>query len=221
MKRKRPSKKFPSKKRISDGIYIDVEGFAGNEFRTHPPPVLVGIFNWHRSKEFQQVVFTADYRWAAENPGVNHAVTYDPNRNKSLEKIVASSTMSKPLFAYSEHEQRILRNELGLNVTKRYKNVRSISKAWFNRHSCDITGPESGTLVDLAKTLGLDVNAKLEKGGITDRLRSVRNYSKSKKHWRTAPKSVKDKWTEVLEHNRLDVLLMREVMLKLHELTKN
>jgi hypothetical protein len=206
---KRASNKLPAKSKILAGCYIDFEGFAGNEYQMSPPPVLIGIY---RDGEFKQVVFTEKYRWAAKQAGVDHEVSFHADRTTLLKELAASVSASKPLFGYTEHELAVIEKLLGHKITKRYRNARAIASRWFNKHGDLYQKPKTFALVDVAMSLGVTLDAKLPKGGVTSRLRSVGNYSSSKRKWESAPPSVRREWQEVLEHNRFDVMSMLEIL---------
>lgn len=201
---------------IRSGCYIDFEGFAGNEHQSSPPPVLIGIL---RDGQFRQVVFTKQYRWAAEESGVEHEVEFCSDRAAFLKELVATVKGSSPLFAYSEHERTVIENQVGHKITKRYRNVRSIASRWFNQQRDGHPKPETNALRDVAETLEIPMIRKLKVGGVTERLRKVSSHSSSEKKWTEAPKSIRAAWREVLEHNRCDVEATFEIMKRLRSNT--
>lgn len=69
----------------------------------------------------------------------------------------------------------------------------------------------------ITKTLGVSIPEKLPKGGVTSRLRDVRDYSHTRQAWANAPAGIKKKWREVLEHNRSDCECLHEVLTALRE----
>lgn len=212
---KHPSSRVPAGRQILAGCYIDFEGFAGNEHRTSPPPVLIGMY---RGGEFKQIVFTACYRWAAEDPGVDHDVSLRLDRDAFIEELVDSAGMNKPLFAYSEYELRVIEKCVGHRITRRYRNVRSIAKTWLNKQAGRYPTPTTFALVDVAESMGIALNLKLPEGGVTSRLREVRDFSSSSKRWSSAPAKIRNKWREVLEHNRSDVTAIREMMMHMRQI---
>ena len=99
--------RIPMRSKIANGVYIDFEGFA-NPHQRFPPPVLIGLY---RSGEFnsfdqgfQQVVFGKSYRWATESSNVDNQVVYCEDREEFLTNLVSTSSKTKPLFAFTEHE---------------------------------------------------------------------------------------------------------------------
>lgn len=191
---------LPLQKKIDAGCYIDFEGFAGNEYQKFPPPVLIGVL---RGNEFQQVVFTKKYRWAAQAPDVANPVVFEPDRAAYLKKLVAEASGSKPIFAYSEYERNVIKFHIGHDFPRRYRNVRAIAARWFNKNPQSGLKPTSNELHEVALTLGLSMPEKLPRGGITDRLRLVSEYSSSEKKWSMAPPDLRKAWREILVHRVL------------------
>jgi hypothetical protein len=203
---------LPKQQVIDAGCYIDFEGFAGNEFQASPAPILIGIFH---NGSFKQVVFTQEYRWAALDPGVEHPVEFEEDRAQYLKDLVTKVSMNKPFFAYSEYEKTVIQHQVGHQITKRYRDVRGIAKRRFKKYPNIYPAPakkRENSLVEVAQFLEIPMAEKLAKGGVTKRLRSIRDYSKSRKGWAAAPAKVRREWREVLEHNRLDVLCMVEIL---------
>ena len=167
----RPSSKLPIANKVLAGCFIDFEGFAGNEHQTSPPPVLLGVFNQDESGEFKQIVFTSEYRWAANDPGVDHEVIFNPNRDQFLRDLVGSLRKSKPLFAFSEHELNVIRKHVGFDISERYRNVRAVAKKWLNKRGEDYPKPKSYCLRDMAEARGLSIDSKLQSGSASGRER--------------------------------------------------
>lgn len=214
---KKQNNNLPKRDIIDAGCYIDFEGFAGNEYQKFPQPILIGVF---RGRNFRQFVFTKRYRWAALDPDVSHLVEYRPDRAEYLSELAKSTSKAKPLFAFSEYEKNIIEFQCKHKITKRYKNVLGISKKRFNSRPEAFPKRSSdnpNTLVEITKTLGISIPEKLAKGGVTSRLRDVRNYSYSRQKWAKAPAEIKKKWREVLEHNRSDCECLYEILKVLGE----
>lgn len=210
-----PPTGLPERAFIDAGCYIDFEGFAPNEHAASPPPVLIGIYNRKQSGNFMQVVFTNEYRWAAEAPGVAHAVAYEPDRKGFLATLMSSTRTRRPFFAYSEHELKVLSKILKRNQTTivpRYKNVRSIAKRWLNERSAIYEQLETHDLNSVAAAMGITPALQFPKGGMTARLRMVRDHSGTKGGWKEAPKQVRNAWKEVLLYNQSDVMTMHKIM---------
>jgi hypothetical protein len=208
-------------KKIRDGCYIDFEGFAPNEHRTSPPPVLIGVYNQRRSGKFRQVVFRDEYRWTAEDPGVGHDVVFCDNRNAFLRDLMTSVRKKKPLFAFTEHELKVINKHLQENIVSRYRNVRTIAKRWFNSRGDNSTTPPSWDLAELAKAMDINLTSKLARGGVTSRFRAVSEFSCSRRKWAAAPQSIRKKWREILEHNKSDVMSIRKMMMVMRGLDES
>lgn len=205
---------LPNQERILAGCYIDFEGFAPNEHRATPPPVLIGIY---REGEFKQVVFTKAYRWAASDSEFDN-VQYESDRKQYLKELADSTSRGKPLFAYSEHEKNVIEHQIGHQITMRYRNVRKIAKRYFNRypdHFPEARSITKNSLSSVAQVLGLKLKHKLPLGGVTKRLKNVSEFSQSQKKWAAAPEGIKQEWREVLLHNREDAMCMFDILMAL------
>ena len=211
-----PSKGLPTRQKILNGCYIDFEGFADNEYQTAPPPVLIGLY---RGGKFEQVVFTARYRWAAEDSGVDHDVSFYRDRDEFLRRLASSAQVSKPLFGYSEREFKVIQKCVGDRITRRYRNVRSIAIRWLNRPGREYPTPRTRALADVAESMGIAIAFKLPTGEVTSRLKEVRDHSSSARKWSEAPPEIRENWSEVLEHNRSDVFAIRDIMYHMRQIT--
>jgi len=162
-----------------------------------------------------QVVFTNEYRWAAEAPGVAHAVAYEPDRKGFLATLMSSTRTRRPFFAYSEHELKVLSKILKRSqptIVPRYKNVRSIAKRWLNERSAIHGQLENHDLNSVAAAMDITPPLQFPKGGMTARLRMVRKHSSTKKGWNNAPTAVHTAWKELLFYNESDVMTMYKIM---------
>ena len=122
---------LPPHRAIESGYYIDFEGFAKNSHGT-PPPALLGIYHDDGSGDFQsgfeQIVFTDCLKFAAEDPHVSHRVRFVKDRTRFLHDMISKARKTSPLFAFSEHELNMLKQETGRRPLKRYRNVLPIAK---------------------------------------------------------------------------------------------
>ncbi len=210
-----PPTSLPERSVIDAGCYIDFEGFAPNEHAASPPPILIGIYNREENGNFVQVVFNKEYRWAAEEAGVPHEVVYEPDRKAFLTRLMRSTRTTRPFFAYSEHELRVLSKTLNRrqqSIVRRYKNVRSIGRRWLGKHSDNYERPKTHDLNSVAAAMGFTPPLQFPKGGMTARLRMVREHSSTKKGWNDAPKAVHKAWKELLFYNESDVMTMYKIM---------
>ena len=238
----------PAREKVAKGHYIDFEGSA-NPNQKFPPPVLIGSFDGNLVLDFnggfRQVVFTKDFRYAAEVAGVSHKVDYIPDRAGFIKSLVQQAGFSKPVFAFSEYEFNQLTHLVAMQIEwetlekidrvttvtkekkkqikedaekmakkkleRRYRNVKLIAERWCKK-KIPKQLPDDWTLHDVAQSMELDVTAKLPRGGVTSRLRLVKEYSGSKRRWQAAPAKVRKAWREVLQHNLADVKLIVEMM---------
>ena len=214
-KRKRPSSYVPTADKILAGCYIDFEGFGATDDQPPPKPILIGLLNHDGNGSFKQVVFTNNYKACADDAGVDHEVAFCDDRTTFLNEMVKTSSIAKPIFAYTEYEKNVIETQVGHRITRRYRNVRTIAKRWFNREECPYPKPASQALHDMMQAMGLPLQHKLPKGGVTDRLRAVRDYSSSKKKWDAAPSSVRRQWKEILQHNKSDVTSIFTMMVRI------
>ena len=210
-----PPTRLPEQSVIDAGCYIDFEGFAPNEHSASPPPVLIGIYNREQGGDFVQVVFNEQYRRAAEDAGVSHEVVYERDREDFLSTLMSSTRRNRPFFAYSEHELTVLSKILNRRPTAivpRYKNVRSIARRWLNERTAIYEQPETHDFNSVAAALGITPSLQLPNGGMTARLRMVREHSGTKRGWKAAPKATRKAWKELLLYNRSDVMTLHEIM---------
>ena len=178
-------------------------------------PILIGIDNREESGNFVQVVFNEDYRWAAEDAGVSHEVVYERDRKQFLATLMSSTRRNRPFFAYSEHELTVLSKILKrrpTDIVRRYKNVRSIAKRWLNERTAIYEQPKTHDFNSVADALGITPPLQFPKGGMTARLRMVREHSGTKSGWKKAPRATRKAWKELLLYNRSDVMTMHEIM---------
>lgn len=210
-----PPTRLPERAVIDAGCYIDFEGFAPNEHSASPPPVLIGIYNREQGGDFVQVVFNEQYRRAAEDAGVSHEVVYERDREDFLSTLMSSTRRNRPFFAYSEHELTVLSkilNRRPTDIVRRYKNVRSIAKRWLNERTTIYEQPKTHDFNSVAAALGITPPLQFPKGGMTARLRMVREHSGTKSGWKKAPRATRKAWKELLLYNRSDVMTMHEIM---------
>lgn len=210
---------IPSLSKVLNGTYIDFEGFGKHPQYNTPSPVLVGVYRKAAQGDFdagfRQIVFNADYRGAAKDSGVSHQVEYRPERKKALLELLDDTGLSAPLFAFSEHELKVIEIECELSPKRRYKNVRQIAKRTLAASMRESDREKDWSLRAVCDAMGIPRPHKLETGGVTDRLKIVREHASSNVKWRCAPEAARQAWREVLLHNYDDVRLIYEIMLKL------
>ena len=212
---KKPKKAYrnrilPSKKTINEGIYIDFEGFAPNQWGKKDPS-LIGIYR-PADDCFRQIVFNNELQIAAENTYVGYPVTFGSEMKSVLIELHSEACKNRPLFAFSEYEYDIIDDQIGSkrSIAKRYRNVRLIAKKYFKDNQPD--KPLPGNLLEVIERLDLDTTEKIEDHTITDRIRHVKDECTSHKKWASAPKEKKKLWHEVLEHNKWDCMIMHKAL---------
>jgi hypothetical protein len=210
--------RLPSTPEVLNGTYIDFEGFGKNLRNVVPPPVLLGIYKLSGHEDFdagfRQIVFNKDYVAAVEERCVAHEVLYEPDRDRFLTGLVQASRKTAPLFAFSLHERQILQRACGYRLDHRYRNVLAIAKLSLRNSSQKPRDKENG-LRSVCEAMGIPLTFKLPRGGVTDRLRTVREYSSSQSKWRLASTSVRQAWREILLHNYADVKAIYEIVRRL------
>lgn len=218
-KSRRRSSVVPSFGKVVNGTYIDFEGFGRKSNGTTPPPVVLGFYRKTGEGEFdagfKQVVFTEDFRRAAEDSDVAHRVEYQPNREQFLLDLLESTGTAAPLFGFSEHDLRVFERVCGQRPERRYFNVRAMAKRWRRVSGQGSGGDGENTLESVCDAMGIPLPGKLGKNGVTDRLRVVSSYSSLSGTWRLAPDSARQAWREVLLHNYDDVRAIYEIMRRL------
>ena len=168
-----------------------------------------------QSEEFVQVVFNKQYRWAVQDSGVSHEVVYEPDRKGFLTTLMSSTRTARPFFAYSEHDLEVLSKILKRRrqtIVPRYKNVRSIAKRWLSERSESNQQPAKNDLNAVVEAMGITPPVQFATGGMTARLRMVREHSNTKSGWKKAPKAVRKAWRELLLYNQSDVMTMHKIM---------
>ena len=203
-KRKKRRKRQPSPKQIQEGLYLDVEGFAPR--RGIPrPPVLCG-YRIGNEGPVKQVVFTRRYFSAARASGLE---TSSDRKHFFLD--LMKDTKGRKLFAFTEHEQNVIKQATGFQYRKKYRNAHAIAKRWVKREF-----PRESTrglaLIDYLRLAGIKVPTKYGKDKVTDWLREVRRYSVSQAKWKKAPASARKAWDNILAHNQFDITAMGELM---------
>lgn len=203
-KRKKRRKRQPSPKQIQEGLYLDVEGFAPR--RGIPrPPVLCG-YRIGNEGPVKQVVFTRRYFAAARASGLE---TSSDRKHFFLD--LMKETQGRKLFAFTEHEQKVIKQATGFQYRKKYSNVHKFTERWVKR---EFPGESTRglALIDYLRLAGIKVPANYGKDRVTDWLRAVAQHSSSQSKWKKAPASARKAWDSILAHNRFDVTSMGELI---------
>ena len=150
--------------------------------------------------DIKQVEFSRSYHAAAEGSGIEVCDDWAEFVTSLMEQATG-----RKLFAFSEHEQKLIHKATGFWYRKRYENVRCIANHWRRRQH---SAARVNTLVDFARLAKITVPANYGKGQVTEKLQTVREYSGSRRRWKTAPKAVRQSWDDLLAHNAFDVSVM-------------
>jgi len=209
MAKKRSKKRrglCPSLKQIEGGLYLDFEGFAPGQYGGKPP-ALCG-YRLGGKGPVTQVVFSKGLKWAA----LDSNLEFHECRTSFLAELFESQKPGK-LFAFTEHEKKAIKTELGWNIDRSYGNVHTISK--YN------LGPElpsgcENRLIDFLQIVGINVPEDYGKSQVTSWMRSIMEYSRTKSSWATAPLEVRKKWKKLLSHNEFDVTSMYDLLKRIH-----
>ena len=188
---------------MKKGLFLDFEGFApfeGKEGKIPRPPAMVGYsIGWDGKVE--QVVFSKTLRWAALGEGLRY--------EDSWKDFVTELVAGKPKFAFSVHEQKVIRLATGSLYESSYKNVKLIAKehwpgGWPEGVEETLERFVEGSPFKFPGTYG--------RGDVTERLREVGKYGSTEKGWESAPERVKEQWKGVLAHNAFDVTILGKLL---------
>ena len=211
---------LPSKKSIDEGIYIDFEGFAPHKKSGKKrPPSLIGIYR-PAGDCFRQIVFNTKLKRAAEDTDVGYPVIHNSEMGSVLGELVSEARKTRPLFAFSEHEFRVIDKAIGnkRSIKKRYRNVNLIAQKYFADNYSDEPVPCS--LVEVAERLKLDTTDKVKDHSITTCMRTVKDACETRKKWEDRDKETRDSWNILLKHNKWDCMIMYKALLKIANKTE-
>jgi O-acetyl-ADP-ribose deacetylase (regulator of RNase III) len=187
----------PTQEEMERAIYIDFEGF------TDKLPSLIGI---QIEGNFQQVVFDESLKLAAKAKGL--AVADFKAYIGSL--IQQAQTEARLVVAYSEHEQNVIMEHAGIDISARYLDARKLAKLWKNK--CLTAAPTGMGLKDFLAFIDYERPPYLGEQKSTKRLAAVASMLATKGSYDALTTTVKAQWTKVLQHNRIDVQGMRALV---------
>jgi hypothetical protein len=180
-------------------IYIDFEGFEDTA------PSLLGILV---GESLEQVVFDHRLSLAAKAKGLPIETLQE-----CISRLQArSAAESRLIIAYSQHEKNVIRNFADVDLTGQYRDARKILKRWKNRCHRDAAIPGWG-LKDFFTFMNYPRGTYLGERKTTSRLRAVADMLKKKGSYELLTPVVKSKWTKLLEHNKIDCIGMRDLIL--------
>jgi hypothetical protein len=180
-------------------IYIDFEGFEDAS------PSLLGILV---GESFEQVVFDNRLSLAAKAKRLPSETLQE-----CISRLQTRSTAeSRLIIAYSQHEKNVIRNFANVDLTGSYRDARMILKRWKN--SCHRHAPISGWgLKDFFTFMNYPRGTYLGERKTTSRLKAVADMLEKKGSYELLTPVVKAKWTKLLEHNKIDCMGMRDLIL--------
>jgi hypothetical protein len=180
-------------------IYIDFEGF------TDKPPCLVGIAIEDR---FEQIVLDERLTLAAQSKGLR-LMDGGEFAASLLDRAIIES---RRIIAFSSHEKSVLKNFHRTEVDAVYADARMIAKKLRKQFSYPVGEPPRD-LKSYLSYIDFERGDYLGLRKSTSRLRAVIDMLDKKQDYDLLTATVKAKWTKLLEHNRIDVLGMRALVL--------
>jgi len=181
-------------------IFIDFEGFVKET------PSLIGICI---EKSFEQIVLTEDLRSAANAKNLRFI-----DGNTLIKQLVNQAKKeNRRIVAFSTHELAKCREYFNVDLSPFYCNANSVAKAWKRKKFPEIKKRFSG-LKQYLSFIGFERGAYLGDRQSTQRIQSVRKMLAVKGDYEKLTPTVKAKWTKLLEHNEIDVLGMKKLVLE-------
>jgi len=204
-KRRRKQGRYLNRTQVEEGLYLDVEGYAPGKKSGPRPPVLCG-HQIGSDGPVIQTVFTRDFVAAAEASGLETSTD-----RKAFFLNLMKETQGRKLFAFSEHEQKVIKQATTYEYRKKYRNVHVFAMRWMKR---EFPGQSTRglALVDYLHTADIKVPVDYGKDKVTEWLREVAQHSSSKTKWKKAPASARKAWENILAHNRFDVTSMAKLI---------
>ena len=211
----RKQRQHPLPKKIANGLFLNFEGFAPHSKQDIRAPAMCG-YRIGGEGEVTQVVFSRTLRAAGRASGIEVCDDW-----KQFIKSLLKENAGRKIFAFSEHEQKVLKLATGHEIRRRYENLRKIAKRWRRIHMPELSADEN-TLLDFLKAAGISIPKNYGKGQVTEKLRNVRKYSSSTEDWSAAPNEARRDWKNILKHNAFDVSSMFDLLSVIeHDETKS
>lgn len=178
-------------------FYVDFEG--GKD----AAPVLLGILR----KRTQQYVVDPVFRTLGP--------AYLELRQAVATVVTRAEKQDRRIVSWSEHDLDIVRNltnepALIRRLEARYANGRALAARWATRHP-GFEKPESGDLGRYFELVRFDVPDAAGPGHVGDTVRSLRPGLEA---GREPTERQRQRWADLLEHNRYDCEGMREVCVR-------
>lgn len=195
----RTRSQVPSMDQIHRAIYMDFEGYSDQL------PAFCGV---QIESEFKQVVF---------DPSLVLAAQYKRLEQQSFDafaySLAETARMDNRLIvAYSQYEVNVIKTFAGVDISACYVDAHKLAKYWKNK--CHHGEPIEGWgLKDFLAFIGYKRGQYLGEQKSTKRIRAVSTMLEKRGSYESLTPTVKAQWTKVLEHNRIDVQGMKELVL--------
>lgn len=168
-------------------------------------PALAGVA-W--DGRFKQVVFSA----GLQKVQPAESLEFQDGHLFMKQLVQLAQTEGRKIVAFSTHEREVAAALLGVDLGPTYVNANLLARAWYRRtygHSQE----RPGGLKDYLKCIAYPRQAFLGERQTTQRLRAVEDMLARRGEFGLLTPVVKSKWSKVLQHNRIDVLGMRALVL--------
>lgn len=188
-----------TKDEAKKGIFIDFEGFEDK------PPTLIGVLV---ENEFTQIIFDNNLKPAADKKGLitQDAKRYLTNLTQRAKK------ESRRIFAFSQYENNVFKEFYNINLDPYYCDVRFIAKKLKTKKYRDYE-LKSRELKKYLEMIGFDRPTHLGEQKSTKRIRDVlTGLQVNKDNYEELTNTQKSKWTNLLKHNKIDVLGMQAIV---------
>ena len=188
-----------TKEEAKKGIFIDFEGFEDKS------PTLIGVLI---ENEFTQIIFDKNLKSAADKKGlaINDAKQYLTSLTQKAKK------ESRRIFAFSQYENNIFKEFYGLDIDPYYCDVRFIAKKLKTKKYQDYV-LKSRELKKYLEMINFKRPAHLGEQKSTKRIRDVlAGLQANNNIYDELTNTQKSKWTNLLAHNKIDVLGMQAIV---------
>ena len=181
-------------------VYIDFEGF------TDRSPSLVGVLI---GGNFEQIALDPRLSLAAAHIGIKSFEA------KSWAKSIVGFAESNGLriIAFSSHEKAVFKAHFDISIDHVYADARMIAKQLRKHLNYEGNSPPR-SLKEYLKAIDFPRGDYLGERKSTSRLKAVIDMLERRHSFEKLTPVVKAKWTKLLEHNRIDVIGMRELVLR-------
>ncbi len=169
-------------------IYIDFEGFVDKA------PALIGV------------AIEADFNQVAFDPGLELAAMAKAMSTRQGDQFIGELRAKalkekRRIVAYSQHEKRVCRKFYGIDLSPVYADARLIAMKWRKKTHPGMK-PRPKSLKEYLRLIRYERGNYLGEKQSTQRIRAVRDMLAKRGSSEALTKTVKGKWTKVLQNNR-------------------